>query len=104
VKNLGGDADIARQAVLALVEAAAKAQPSGKQNTFAAFNLPDLVLVEISSRNLAVSYANAFLKPAKSGYELTVMEAAIHQLAEYAGKLNKAYAPGSRPGLLECGR
>ena len=47
VKNLGGDAAVARQAVLALLEAAATAQPTGKQNSFAAHSLPDLVLVEV---------------------------------------------------------
>ena len=47
-------------------EAAAVAQPSGKQNSFAAFSLPDFILVEVSDKNLPVSYANAFLKPARA--------------------------------------
>jgi len=92
LKNLGGDVQIARQAVLALLDAAARAQPTGKQNSFAAFNLPEIVFVEISQRNLPVSYANAFLKPVKSGYEQTVMEASIRQFGSYTEKLSKAYA------------
>lgn len=91
VSNLGGDWQIARQAVLALLEAAMTAQPSGKQNSFAAFNLPDLVLVEVSERNLPVNYANAFLKPTSPAGNLSLMEASIHQLSEYIEKISTAY-------------
>jgi CRISPR system Cascade subunit CasC len=51
--NLGDDEEIARQAVVALLEAAAIAQPSGKQNSFAAHNLPDFILVEVQQREFA---------------------------------------------------
>ena len=47
VENLGGDIAVARRAVRALVQAAATAQPTGKQNTFAAHCLPDVVLIEV---------------------------------------------------------
>ncbi|MCB0000510.1 MAG: type I-E CRISPR-associated protein Cas7/Cse4/CasC, partial [Anaerolineales bacterium] len=63
VENLGGDKEVAAKAVLAFIEAAAVAQPSGKQNSTAALNLPDFVLVEVSDKNLPVNYANAYLKP-----------------------------------------
>lgn len=91
VENLGGDVQIAAKSVLALLEATVTAQPTGKQNTFAAYNLPDLVLVEVSDKNLPVSYANAFLKPAKSSYDTTLMDNSIIQLAEYVGKVSSAY-------------
>lgn len=67
VKNLGGDHEIARRAVQALVEAAVTANPSGKQNSFAAHNVPDLVLVEIRERNIPLNYANAFVSPCRPG-------------------------------------
>lgn len=92
LKNLGDDVAVARRAIQALILAAAMAHPSGKQNTFAAFNLPDLVLVEVSERNLPVSYANAFLKPARSSGDHTVMEVSIRQLEDYQDKLVQAYA------------
>lgn len=91
VENLGGDTAAARRAVLALVEAAATAQPSGKQNTFAAHNLPDLVLIEVRPKNLPVSYANAFIKPARPSGERSVMEVSIGQLADYLGRVGQAY-------------
>jgi CRISPR system Cascade subunit CasC len=94
VKNLGGEAqgrEFARRAVLALLEAAALAQPSGKQNSFAAHSLPDLILVEVSDKNLPVSYANAFLKPARATGEATLMDASAHQLADYIERLSRTF-------------
>ena len=92
VHNLGGDTAVAAQAVVALLEAAVKAQPSGKQNTFAAQNLPDLVLVEVRDENLPVSYTNAFLKPVRPGHDgTTLMEASIRALGDYMERISGVY-------------
>jgi CRISPR system Cascade subunit CasC len=91
VKNLGGDQDIARKAVVALLEAAATAQPSGKQNTFAAHNLPDLVLVEVREKNLPVSYANAFIAPARQDFKRTLMDDAVAKLDDYMARIGATY-------------
>ncbi|HRJ58573.1 MAG TPA: type I-E CRISPR-associated protein Cas7/Cse4/CasC [Anaerolineales bacterium] len=91
VSNLGGDKDVAQRSVLALLEAAAMAHPSGKQNGFGAFNLPDFVLVEVSDRNLPISYANAFLKPVGGFGEKSLMANSVKQMSEYVTKLSKAY-------------
>lgn len=91
VKNLGGEAVVAGQAVRALIEAAATAQPSGKQNSFAAHNLPDVVLVEVRERNLPVSYANAFLKPVRASGNQSLMEASAQALGEYMGRAIRGY-------------
>lgn len=91
VQNLGKDQAVARKAVLALVKAAATAQPSGKQNSFAANNLPDLVLVEVSQRNLPISYVNAFLKPVKPEGGKSQMQVSIERLNEYVSVINRKY-------------
>jgi CRISPR system Cascade subunit CasC len=91
VKNLGGDKDVARRAVLALLEAAATTHPSGKQNSFGAFNLPDFVLVEVSDRNLPVSYANAFLTPARGYSDQSLMADSVKRLSDYVARLSKVY-------------
>lgn len=91
VENLGGDIAVARRAVLALVQAAATAQPTGKQNTFAAHCLPDVVLIEVREKNLPVNYANAFIKPARQGYEQTVMDDSAAKLADYLTRVGRAY-------------
>lgn len=92
LKNLGGDSEVALQAVTALVEAAALAQPSGKQNSTAAQNLPDFMLVEVSPKNIPVSYANAFLTPANHLRHVSMMQDSIEKLHDYARRMHKAYA------------
>lgn len=91
--NLGGDVAVSRRAMLALVEAAAKAQPSGKQNSFAAQNPPDLILIEVRDQNLPVSYANAFVQPIRSGPNGTpsLMENSIHALMDYVARMRRMY-------------
>ncbi len=91
VKNLAGDARVAQRAVLALIEAAATAQPSGKQNTFAANCLPDVVLIEVRAKNLAVSYVNAFLKPARSTHDTSLMDDSVGKLSDYMTRVAKMY-------------
>lgn len=91
VSNLGNDVRVARQTVKALIEASATAQPSGKQNSFAAFNLPEMVLVEMSERNLPVSYANAFMKPVRNVHGISLVEASMQQLADHMTRVSKAY-------------
>lgn len=92
VDNLGGDVAAARDAVVALLEAAAVAQPSGKQNSFAANNLPDVIVVEVSRRNLPVSYANAFVKPARPHGDKSIMDISAGMLGDYISRLQKVYA------------
>lgn len=96
VENLAGDAEVATKAVIAFLEAAATTQPSGKQNSTGAHQLPDLVLVEISDKNLPVNYANAFLKPAQQGYGRTLMQDSIFKLDKYAQRLRNAYGLDGR--------
>lgn len=91
-KNLGDDKAVAQDAVLALLEAAAQAQPSGKQNSFAAFNLPDFILVEVGEKNLPISYANAFTKPVRETHTQSLMDSSVTMLNDYMHRLRKAYA------------
>lgn len=60
-------ADTAARAVGAFLRAAIMTTPTGKQNSFAAHQLPAAVLVEVRHSRTPVSYANAFVKPVWSG-------------------------------------
>lgn len=91
VKNLGGDIEVARQVVLAMVEAAATAQPTGKQNSFAAFNLPDFVLIEATQKNLPVSYANAFIKPVRASGDQSVLDVSVEKLGDYLQRVTTTF-------------
>jgi len=65
LENLGGDVQVARRAVSALLEAAVMAHPSGKQNSFAAQNLPSFGLLVRRQDGVPISLANAFAKPVR---------------------------------------
>ncbi len=89
------------RAIGVMVEAAALAGPTGKQNSFAAHSAPDLILVEISERRQPMSYANAFLRPVQ-GEDL--MRESVVALSDYCGSVASAFAPaGTRRFLLAVG-
>jgi len=91
-KNLAGDADLACKTVRSFLEAAAKANPSGKQHAFAAFNPPDGVLVEVKTKSATpVSYANAFADPLPEKSERGLIGESIARLGQYAGDLIVGY-------------
>ena len=90
--NLAGDADLARRTVGCFLEAAAKANPSGKQHAFAAFNPPDGVLVEVKTESATpVSYANAFADPVPEKSERGLIGESITRLCQYAHDLVAGY-------------
>jgi CRISPR system Cascade subunit CasC len=84
-----------------MIEAAALATPTGKQNSFAAHSSPDLILVEVSRRKQPISYANAFLRPVQGD---DLMKASVEALAGHCGAVAAAYAPaGTKRFLLAVG-
>jgi len=91
--NLGdkGQHELTALAVKALLRAAMTAIPTGKQNAFAAHNLPDIALVEVLEQNIPLSYANAFLKPVRSQDDESLMDASAAALITYAGPLSACY-------------
>jgi CRISPR system Cascade subunit CasC len=86
LKNLGDDKALANKAVAALIEAAVKVAPEGKQNSFASRAYASYVLVEkgeIQPRSLSV----AFLKPVKGdNYEEDAVKA-LEKTCEYMDKV-----------------
>lgn len=91
LKNLGGDIDLARKTVRCFLEGAAKANPSGKQHSFAAFNFPDAILAEVKQNNTPVSYANAFADPVSEKSERDLIGESVAKLASYANDLITGY-------------
>ncbi|HOT37800.1 MAG TPA: type I-E CRISPR-associated protein Cas7/Cse4/CasC [Acidobacteriota bacterium] len=91
-KNLANDADLALKTVRCFLEAAVKANPSGKQHAFAAFNPPDGVLVEVKTKSATpVSYANAFADPVPEKCERGLIGESITRLGQYAHDLVAGY-------------
>ncbi len=88
LKNLGGDINVAAHTVGAFIRGAALVTPTGKQNSFAAHNYPDGILVEI--RNTPINYANAFARPAAQG-ERDIVSQSIAQLGQYVYDLDTGF-------------
>jgi len=91
LKNLHNDRAIAVTAVEALIKAAMFAIPSGKQNSFAAHNLPDLALIEVRKEKVPISYANAFVKPVRATPDSSLIEASAQALQRYIPTINDLY-------------
>jgi CRISPR system Cascade subunit CasC len=92
VQNLGGNTALATTTVKCFLEAAVKASPSGKQHAFAAFNLPEGVLVEVKTKSATpISYANAFADPVPERSERGLIGESIARLGQYAHDLIVGY-------------
>lgn len=92
-KNLTGFGEdhqkLAAHTVGAFIRGVATVNPTGKQNSFAAHNFPDGMLIEIRD-SAPISYANAFVKPAKEG-ERDLVSQSIAQLSQYVHDLDIGY-------------
>lgn len=94
VKHLGGTPEaraLAETALRALVEAVVHSMPSGKKKGHANNNPPDAVLVEVKTKNVPTSYANAFLTPAAPTPDANVVRDSIRKLGHYAGQVSRLY-------------
>ncbi len=88
VTNLKDNKELAAHTVGAFLRGVALVNPSGKQNSFAAHNPPDGMLVELKSA--PTSYANAFARPVAHG-ERDIIWQSIAQLGQYVHDLDIGY-------------
>ena len=92
VENLKGNRELAAHTVGAFLRAAAIANPSGKQNSFAAHNPPDGIVVELKKDGGSpISYANAFADPVPSKGSRDVVSESIARLGQYIHDLDTGY-------------
>lgn len=90
VENLEKNEELADRAIQALIEAAAKVAPSGKQNSFASRAYASLIVAEKGDqqpRSLSV----AFLDPVDGNSEGGVLPAATKRLLETRANMERAY-------------
>jgi CRISPR system Cascade subunit CasC len=92
LKNLNGDVELATTTVKCFLEGAAKANPSGKQHAYAAFNCPDGILVEVKTESsMPVSYANAFADPVPEKSQRGLIGESIARLGKYVHDIVDGY-------------
>lgn len=92
LENLDASKEVTQTVIPAFLEAALVTTPSGKQNTFAAHNLPSVVLVEARPHPQPISYANAFEKPIRGGSDGLVSNS-VKALVSHVEKVNRTYEP-----------
>jgi CRISPR system Cascade subunit CasC len=91
VSNLGGDRDLALKGLVAFLRASILAIPTGKQNTFAAHNLPSAVAIGVHNSQ-PISLANAIEKPVWHGEHPNGLAAAsVVRLQKHVAVLTSAY-------------
>lgn len=101
LKNLQGDQDLALAALEAFTQAKVRAVPTGKQNTFAAHNMP--AFVGVCLRHAApLNLANAFEKPVAPGRDQALSRQSVAELAKHEELLAGVYAdPRDRWAYLD---
>jgi CRISPR system Cascade subunit CasC len=91
IDNLAGDQVLAKRGLLAFLRATVLAIPTGKQNTFAAHNLPSFVGFAVHNGQ-PISLANAFEQPVWAGESKGGLTAAsIKKLENHAETLSGAF-------------
>jgi CRISPR system Cascade subunit CasC len=91
VKNLGDDADLARQTVGAFMRAFALVVPTGMQNSFINKHQPDFLLAAARPNNDGQSLANAFEKPVRNERASGNAEPSIKALCQYWSQVEAAF-------------
>ena len=83
--------ELAATTLDALLRAAVLVTPSGKQNSFAAHQLPAAVLIEVRPNRSPVSYANAFAKPLTAG-TVGLVQASLDALQKHVEALTNGFS------------
>lgn len=105
VRNLGGDVELALQAVDGFLQASLMAVPSGKQNSHAAYNPPSLALAVVRKDGMAWNLANAFEQPVRADPEGGYVKPSLEKLDAYWGDLCDAFGKSQLLAVaaLRCG-
>ncbi|WP_368164503.1 type I-E CRISPR-associated protein Cas7/Cse4/CasC [Aeromonas sp. R6-2] len=89
LNNLQEDKELTASAIEALIQAMVRAIPTGKQNSFAAHNLPEFI--GVSLRKSPLNLANAFERPVQPRHDKSLTEQSVAALADYERKLAPVY-------------
>jgi len=101
--NLGEDKELSRKTLEAFLRASVSAIPTGKQNSMAAHNPPEVIFAVVREKGAPMSLANAFITPIRPSKEKSLMQASIEAMDDYWGRLTTVYGENgvkSRPICL----
>lgn len=91
VSNLQGDMELAAKGLRAFLEGFVVAEPTGKQNSFAAHNPPEFVAVSVRRKTAPRNLANAFEVPVRPRKDESLTAKSAEELMKKAIDLRAAY-------------
>ncbi|SHL15311.1 CRISPR system Cascade subunit CasC [Desulfatibacillum alkenivorans DSM 16219] len=100
VKNLQGDKDLALKGIEAFINGFVIAEPTGKQNTFAAHNPPEFVMASVRRDAAPRNLANAFETPVFVRKNQSLTKESAQELAAKAKVLQDAYGGEGKNYIL----
>lgn len=100
VENLQGDKELAAKGLRAFLEGFVVAEPTGKQNTFAAHNPPELVIVSVRHNTAPRNLANAFETAIRVRKDESLTAKSAEALAQKAKVLQAAYGGEAKTFVL----
>lgn len=89
--NLQSDAELAKKGLKAFLEGFVVAEPTGKQNTFAAHNQPEFVAVSVRRNAAPSNLANAFETALRVRKDESLTKVSAEKLVEKSKKLRAVY-------------
>lgn len=100
VKNLQDDADLAKKGLRAFLEGFVVAEPTGKQNTFAAHNPPEFVAVSVRHNSAPRNLANAFETAIRVKRDESLTRKSAEELIKKANALHAVYGGEGKTFVL----
>ena len=91
VSNLQNDTELATRGLRAFLEGFVVAEPTGKQNTFAAHNPPEFVTISVRRNTAPRNLANAFETAVRVKKDESLTKESATRLSAKAAALNKLY-------------
>ncbi|MFH1217309.1 MAG: type I-E CRISPR-associated protein Cas7/Cse4/CasC [Pseudomonadota bacterium] len=100
VKNLQDDVDLAKNGLRAFLEGFVVAEPTGKQNTFAAHNPPEFVAVSVRHNSAPRNLANAFETAIRVRKDESLTRKSAEELVKKANGLQTVYGGEGKTFVL----
>lgn len=101
ISNLQGDVELAKKGLVAFLEGFVVAEPTGKQNTFAAHNPPEFVAISIRHDTAPRNLANAFEMPIRANKNEALTLSSAAKLVEKGKALNTAFGGAGKTYVLD---
>jgi CRISPR system Cascade subunit CasC len=101
VENLQGDTGLSLTGLRAFIEGFIVAEPTGKQNSFAAHNPPEFVFVTVRNDGAPRNLANAFEVPVRVKGEESLTNESVKRLIEKDKKLSDVYGASTASYTLD---